>query len=202
MSDTEHLAEESVEATETEVLDDEPEVKDEEVEEPILEESDHEENQQDEVEEINGTQEEEEEEEEAPKAEVRRVNGSHSANTTPQRPTSTPRAQSVGQPNRGTPIRNVTLTSDHTFSPSISTHPSFRNRSGSVFDKLYEDAVQRRAKLEQKREDAKNSIIAKQSSPEVSNYANKTTRTKNVFEALYADAEQRREKRANRGINH
>jgi len=130
-------------------------------------------------------------------------NGTQSANVTPRKPPTPnkvtptrPASTGKGKSPQKTPIRNITLGAGDTFSPSISPHPSYKNRSGDVFDKLYQDAVQRRQKLKQKQDEAK-AVVNKQQSPEVSKYASKTTRTKNVFEALYADAEQRREKRKN-----
>ncbi|KAL6071022.1 putative Small GTPase rabd [Balamuthia mandrillaris] len=81
------------------------------------------------------------------------------------------------------------------FSPAVTNKAKKIQRSGNVFDSLYEDAIKRREKRALALQQIEMEKQKAARSPEVSKYAQKTARERNVFEALYADATARREKK-------
>jgi len=119
--------------------------------------------------------------------------------TAPKGRTQTPARSRPGKPKPSpprTPQNKPTTSpgkSPTKFSPAISKHAQSINRTGNVFDALYNDALQRREKKKAAVDQVAKDAANKPRSPQISKLANKTQRTRNVFDSLYDDAKTRRE---------
>eukprot|EP01088_Endostelium_zonatum_P014825 TRINITY_DN3388_c0_g1_i1.p1 TRINITY_DN3388_c0_g1~~TRINITY_DN3388_c0_g1_i1.p1 ORF type:complete len:299 (+),score=100.80 TRINITY_DN3388_c0_g1_i1:195-1091(+) len=82
------------------------------------------------------------------------------------------------------------------YSPTLSPHSAHLNRSGDVFEKLYNDALMRRERRKQREEDfGRKGKEESLTGPSVTDMANKMNRSGDVWTSLYNDSVQRRERR-------